>query len=319
MRLIRGRPDRAGPGVLAGCVARIAKDFPPASNLHYNKVMLKDLSGPARETREDGGEDVSSTPGIASDIAGFKYTDGQWKPLRLSVPQEMALTVYINSQELVTILCTPFKLNCLVLGYLFAEGIITDMKDVVSMRVCEDDALADIKLKTDFLPPQKRTLTSGCGGGISFNTDIGASKIDSGFSLSPEQLLKLMRQMLENAGLYNLTGGIHTSAISDGSTILVTGEDIGRHNTLDKIIGECLLRKIPTRDRVLLTSGRVSSEMLRKAAKMQVPVIVSLTSPTEKAVLLARELEITLVGYARGNHFTAYSRPDRLGAENQST
>jgi FdhD protein len=259
---------------------------------------------------------ISLPQGIASGIEGLKYIDGKWQPSSLSVPKEMAFTIYINSQELVTILCTPFKLNCLVLGYLSAEGIIAGMKDVVAMRVCEDDALADVQLnRSDFVLPQKRVLTSGCGGGVSFDSSALGARIVSGVEVSPEKLLSLMKQMMENAELYNLTGGIHTSALCDEKGIIAVGEDIGRHNTLDKIIGECLLRKISTKDKILLTSGRVSSEMMRKAAKMQVPVVVSLTSPTERAVIFARDLDITLVGYARGNHMTVYARPERLGAK----
>src|SRR3990172_11793404 len=96
--------------------------------------------------------DIQSLPqGAAPHITGHKFVDGKWQQLSLSVPKEMAFTIFINNQELVTILCTPVKLNCLVLGYLLAEGIITGMKDVAMMRVCEDDALADIKLsKYDF-------------------------------------------------------------------------------------------------------------------------------------------------------------------------
>jgi len=187
------------------------------------------------------------------------------------------------------------------------------------MRVCEDDATADVKLaKTDFVLPEKRTLTSGCGGGVSFLSDLVGLKNQSTLSLTPEKLLRLMKQMIQDAVLYNLTGGIHTSAISDGKSLLAMAEDIGRHNTLDKILGECLLRKISTADKVLLTSGRVSSEMMKKAAKMQAPVIVSLTSPTERAVLLAREKGITLAGYARGNHLTVYSVPERLRIKENS-
>lgn len=264
---------------------------------------------------EEDGELKSLPKDAAPDITGYKYIDGSWQQLSLSVPREMPFTIFINNRELVTVLCTPSKLNCLVLGYLLSEGIITDMKDVAAMRVCEDDELADVRLKTDFTLPEKRVLTSGCGGGVVFSYDVGAEKIVSPIEIAPEQLLQLMRNMLESAETYNLTGGIHTSAISDGINILAMGEDIGRHNTLDKIMGECLLRKISTKDKILLTSGRVSSEMLRKAAKMQVPVIVSLTSPTERAISLARDLEITLAGYARGNRFTVYSAPERLGVK----
>jgi len=108
---------------------------------------------------------ITLSPEIAPDVPCQRYVDEKWQQMSLSVPKEMAFTIYINNQELVTILCTPFKLNSLVLGYLLAEGIIADIKDVASMRVCEDDALADVKLnQSDFVFPQKRILTSGCIG-----------------------------------------------------------------------------------------------------------------------------------------------------------
>jgi FdhD protein len=262
--------------------------------------------------KDDG--TLSLPQAVDPDIPCQKYIDGNWQTIFSSVPKEIAFTIYINSQELVTILCTPFKLNCLVMGYLLSEGIISDMKDLASMRICEDDALADVKLnQASFVLPQKRILTSGCGGGVSLDTNTGASKIKGDINIAPKQILQLMKRMLESAQLYNLTGGIHTSALCDDRAVMVLGEDIGRHNTLDKIMGECFLRKISTKDKILLTSGRVSSEMTRKAAKMQVPLIASLTSPTQLAVTLARDLDITLAGYVRGTHFTVYTRPDRLG------
>jgi FdhD protein len=248
----------------------------------------------------------------------YRFADGKWETVSLEVPQELPFTIYINDLELVTILCTPVKLNCLVLGYLYSEKIIRDIKDVVSMRVCEDDALADVKLaNTEFIIPEKRILTSGCGGGTSFNLDV--PKIESSLTTTPDHLLHLMRNLLENATFYNATGGIHTSAIGDDHSLLAIAEDIGRHNTLDKLAGECLLRKIPTRDRIVLTSGRVSTEMLRKAARMEIPVVVSLTSPTNQAVILANETGIALVGYARGRRLTVYSHPERLSVPSDSS
>jgi FdhD protein len=253
------------------------------------------------------------SPGISPDIQSHKFVDGKWQQVSLSVPKELPLAIYINGVELVTILCSPIKLNCLVLGYLYSEGIIKDINDVISMRVCEDDALADVKLvNPDFVLPKKKVLTSGCGGGISFNID--SPEMDSDIRVPPQTILMLIKQLMDSASSYNLSGGIHTSALCDNNSILVIAEDIGRHNTLDKIIGECLLRKISSTGKILLASGRISSEMIRKAAIMQTPVIASLTSPTERAVTLARDLGITLIGYARGNHLTVYSRPERLQA-----
>jgi FdhD protein len=251
------------------------------------------------------------TPGVAPGIETWKFVSGRWQPTVLNVPIEIPFTIYVNDIELVTIMCSPIKLNCLVTGYLYSEGFIKDINEIISMRVCEDDALADVKINTkEFKLPEKRYLTSGCGGGISFN--IGVPKVDSDTRISPEQILRYMRKLVESALAYNLSGGIHTAAICDANNILAITEDIGRHNTLDKVIGECLLRKIPTTGNILLASGRVSSEMLRKAAIMETPVIASLTSPTERAIILARDLGITLIGYARADHLTVYAHPERV-------
>lgn len=249
--------------------------------------------------------------GAAPDIVCRQFSDGKWRQSSVFVPREMALSVFVNTLELATVLCTPTKLNCLVLGFLFAEGIISGVNEVASMRICEDESLADIRLtRTDFTLPKKRILTSGCGGGVSFTAEI--SRVNSDMTATPAQLLSLMKQLLAGAGLYRLSGGVHTSALCDNNNILVMAEDIGRHNTLDKIQGECLLRKMTTKDRILLTSGRLSSEMLRKAAKMQTPIIASLTSPTERALTLARDMGITLIGRARGGRLSVYSCMERL-------
>jgi FdhD protein len=120
---------------------------------------------------------------------------------------------------------------------------------------------------------------------------------------------KLKDQML----LYQFSGGVHTSALSDAKELIIVAEDIGRHNTLNKIQGECLLRGLSTKDRLLLITGRISSEMLLKAAKMQVPIVVSRHSPTGRAIMLARDLGISLIGQARGSRLAVFSHPERLG------
>jgi FdhD protein len=250
--------------------------------------------------------------GVAPDIVCDRFSDGGWVRTSVHAPSEMDLTLYVNKQELVSILCTPTKLNCLVLGFLYAEGIISSMGDVASMRVCEDDSLADVMLSSmDFVLPTKRRLTSGCGGGSTFKNQ--GQQIDSELVVTPTEVLSLMKQLQEQMELYRLSGGIHTSALSDTRNLIVVAEDIGRHNTFDKIQGECLLRGLSTKDRLVLSTGRVSSEMLLKVAKMQAPVVVSLTSPTARAVSLALDLGIALVGYARGSRLSVFSHPERLG------
>jgi FdhD protein len=222
----------------------------------------------------------------------------------------MALTLYINGQELVTILCTPAKLNCLVLGYLYSEGIIASLSDVASMRICEEESLADVRLSKEYSLPTRRTLTSGCGGGVSLITQ--GQKVESSLVVTPTQVLSLMVQLREQVELFRLCGGVHASALANTKNLLVIAEDIGRHSTLDKIQGECLLRGLSAKDGLLLTTGRLSSEMVLKVAKMGVPIVVSRSSPMERAISLACDLGITLVAYARGSRLSVYSCEWRL-------
>ncbi|KUO73334.1 MAG: formate dehydrogenase family accessory protein FdhD [Desulfosporosinus sp. BRH_c37] len=255
---------------------------------------------------------VSAMKGVEADLVCNRFSDEGWVRTSVHVPSEIELTIYINHLELVTIQCTPTKLNCLVLGFLYGEGIISDISDVVMLNICEEELQADVRLSNSkYKLPTQRILTSGCGGGSAFNTD--GQRIESDLVVTPMEVLSLMKKFQEQIDLDRLSGGIHNSALSDTKNLLVVTVDIGRHNTLDKIHGECLARGLSTRDRLLLTTGRISSEMLLKAAKMQAPVVVSRHSPTGRAVSFARDLGITLIGYARGGRLLVYSHPERLG------
>jgi FdhD protein len=249
--------------------------------------------------------------GATPDIIHSHFSSETWHSAKTSVPKELGLTIYVDGEELVTILCTPTKLIHLVLGFLYAEGIIADKNDVASMRVCEEDSLADIRLsKPGYKPPSRRTLASGCGGGVSFTQEN--QRVDSSLVVTPKEILSLMKQLNQQADLYRICGGVHTSALADTENLMVVAEDIGRHNTLDKIVGECLMMELSTKDRLLLTTGRISSEMLSKASKMETPIVISRSSPTDRAISLARELGITLIGYVRGNRLSVYSHEERL-------
>jgi FdhD protein len=119
--------------------------------------------------------------------------------------------------------------------------------------------------------------------------------------------------LFDSQELYRETGGVHTSALSDGEKILVSAEDIGRHNTLDKIAGLCLMNNIWPDARILITTGRISSEMLQKAARLQAPILISRTSPSSLSIEMAERYGITLIGYARRQRFNVYSNAQRAG------
>ena len=259
----------------------------------------------------EGATNKSQISGAAPDMVCHRFSSGEWTRELRPVPREMALTIYVNGQELVTILCTPSKLNCLVMGFLYSEGIISDVGDVAVMRVCEDESLADVRLsKPEWSPSALRTLSSGCGGAVSFNTEL--KRVNSGLMVAPAEVLSLMKQLSAKAELFRLCGGVHASALCDAMNLLVVAEDIGRHNTLDKILGECLLAGVSTKNRLLLTTGRLSSEMVMKAAKMEVPIVFSRSSPTDRSISLAQEAGITLIGYVRANRLSVYTHEERL-------
>jgi FdhD protein len=224
------------------------------------------------------------------------------------VVREQPLTVYVNGDRFLTLLCSPMKLEALVVGYLWMEKIIQGLDDVTALSVSPVDGRADVTLRAPVELPTERILTSGCGGGITFRIDHRLfPRLASGLRVQPRDLSRRMKDLFAAAVHYKESRGIHGAALADEHELLVVAEDVGRHNAVDKVKGEALLRGIRTEDRILLSTGRVSSEMLLKAARMGVPVVASRTSPTEMAVALAEQLNVTVCGYVRPDSLNVYA------------
>lgn len=242
-----------------------------------------------------------------------RWSGDSFQPMDVPVVEEQPLFLYVNGQELVTLLCTPSKLEALVVGFLAFEGIIRGLEDIRELTLLEEDGYADVRLVSDFVPPRRRVYTSGCGGGITFSleTQRSAAQQDNS-SVDPAGLFPLIRELYAEAHAYRESRGIHAAALADGEKLLIVTEDVGRHNAIDKICGEAMLRGIATEGKILLATGRISSEMLRKGAHMGTPVVVSRTSATTLSIQLAKRLGLTLIGYVRGGSFYVYSHPERL-------
>jgi FdhD protein len=224
------------------------------------------------------------------------------------VVREQPLTVYVNGDRFLTLLCSPMQLEALVVGYLWMEKIIQSLDEVTQLAVSAVDGRADVTLRTPVELPTERILTSGCGGGITFRIDHRLfPRLHSRLRVAPSDICQRMKDLFGAAVHYKESRGIHGAALADASRLLVVAEDVGRHNAVDKVKGEALRRAIPTEDRILLSTGRVSSEMLLKAARMGVPIVASRTSPTEMAVALAEQLNVTVCGYVRGDTLNLYA------------
>jgi len=243
----------------------------------------------------------------------LEYRRG-WEAVDSEVIEEALVTIYVNGRELATIMCTPRDQVALALGFLKNEGRLERLEDVALTHVSRDGCCVDVWLRHTIEQPRRVIITSGCGGGVTFDDpSLALPPLTEDMRSTPERLTELLNQLHYPGSLAARTRGVHAAGLSDGERLLARVEDVGRHNTIDKLLGECLLRGLETRGRALLATGRVSSEMLRKGALMGCPIIASRNSPTSLSVAMAEAWNVTLVGYVRRDSMRVYAHPERLG------
>jgi FdhD protein len=223
----------------------------------------------------------------------------------------------VNGEVWLTFMCTPVDLEAMAVGFLYNEGIIQSMGEVADVRVCEHGDNVDVWLNRKVEQPKSWRRTSGCSGGLTAVETL--ARVDVSFDpneprFNPDTIGHLVEMLFESQELYRETGGVHTSALSDGEKILLSAEDIGRHNTLDKIAGLCVMKEVWPDTRILISTGRISSEMLQKAARLRAPILISRTSPSSLSIEMAELYGITLIGYARRQRFNVYSNGQRVGS-----
>jgi len=231
---------------------------------------------------------------------------------------ETPVSLTVNGENWLTFMCTPTDLEALAIGFLFNENLIESYSEIADVRVCAAGDNVDVWLHHSVERPNTWRKTSGCTGGVtSVVTDMaqiadGSIKNRTDWMITPAQVGRLIDHLFMAQDLYQKSGGVHTSALSDGKCFLVVAEDIGRHNTLDKIAGRILMDQIDPPNRILITTGRISSEMLQKANRIGASVVISRTSPSSLSIDLANRFGITLIGYARCDRFRIYAHPERL-------
>lgn len=267
------------------------------------------------------------------EITYWQHSPKGWDCKNGSAIVETPVSLTVNGEIWLSFMCTPVNLEAMAVGFLYNEALIEHKDEIVDVRVCDNGENIDVWLSHEIHKPQQWWRTSGCTGGVTSvenESDTRTSnqidkslsnprfeetecpKFLDGFQFKPEQISLWMEQILQAQNLYRLSGGVHTSALSDGLRLLVITEDVGRHNTLDKIAGRCLMEDIHPPQRVLITTGRISSEMMQKASRLGAAVVVSRTAPSILAIEMAEQAGITLVGYARRERFNVYTHSNRL-------
>lgn len=249
----------------------------------------------------------------------FEYKDS-WIHGEGEIIEESLISIYVNGVELASLMGTPLQQEAFAIGFLKNEGLIESLDEISISFVSDLGCCVDIWLDHEFVKPERLIITSGCGGGITFDDPrIGIEPIESDLVVEPGMIWEAFRRLQPPNSLYARSRGVHAAGLYDSANqrMLVVVEDVGRHNTIDKIAGICLQEEIDPQGNVLLVTGRISSEMIRKAAKMGCPVVASRTSPTSMSVEMARGWNITLIGYVRSGRMRVYSSPERVISSEQ--
>jgi FdhD protein len=246
-----------------------------------------------------------------------KVKDGIVDTADEEVVVEYDLTIFINGRYFITLLCTPKNLDELVWGYLFSEGVLISNEDLLRMSIDEEKKRADVHIaKEDIFTYSgdqlfgEMTVTTACGKGRKVTYPIvrkGADKEIKTVDIEPEKILSLVNKFNRHSDIFDKTGGVHSCGLCDESEMIIFRDDIGRHNAMEKILGRAMMDGIDLSEKIVLTTGRVSSEIIEKIILRGIPILVSRSAPTSAAIELAKRAGVKLIGFARGNRMNIYA------------
>jgi len=250
------------------------------------------------------------------------------------LPLEEPLSIELNGHQVAVLLRLPGHERELAVGFCISEGLITDFRAIEIVQHCgqeppglegfapyadESRNRVKIRVRSDAVAKDAhlevtRLIRAGCGAGSYAELgNLGLSPVAGHLSIHLDLLLRAKDLLRTSQSIHRKAGGVHGTAIFDAQgNLIVAREDIGRHNAVDKVIGHCLVRAIPLDDKVLVSTGRASYEMLTKGIRLGIPIIATISACTSLAVQLAEEYDVTLIGYLRGKRLTIYTHPERV-------
>ena len=244
------------------------------------------------------------------------YAENEVFARKDAVIKEHRANIFVNGEHYISLMCLPQCLDELAVGFLFSEGLIRSYGDIAAIDAGGADHIyITLSKKAADTKTAHRAVLSGFTQGsvnLAFFEHEKLPLINSRLKLSSAEVVKMADSFSRRSELFRLTGAVHSCALILPDSTDLFYEDIGRHNALDKAIGKALMAGLSMQDAILLTSGRVSSEILIKTAGLGIPVLLSLSAPTSMAVKIAQKINMTLIGFARGNRFNVYAGDGRI-------
>lgn len=240
-----------------------------------------------------------------------RIKDGSAAEMEDVVAVEKKVRILVNGKHALSLYCTPMMIRELVVGIVHNEGLIDGEWCAERIGIEYGEEITVDIPSSGSLRQGEKVITSGCAGGVSLSA-ASPGEISDDISFKAEAVRNIFADFQKKSEGYRATGGVHSAALTDGSNILAFSEDIGRHNAVDKVIGCCLLENISFDGKIMLASGRLSSEIVAKCARCMIPIIVSRAAPTSLAVNIAASAGLTLAGFVRGSRMNIYTGGQRI-------
>ena len=254
------------------------------------------------------------TPKLTVEFVAQRFSKNKLETAVIPLAKESPYTLFVNDREILSIATLPTHLKELFVGFLVSEGVLLRLSEILECAVDHSARIVRVELDVpqDRLEglEKKGMLTSGCAGGIIFSVEAAISrpeKIRKPLRVSCTTIIQRMKELDRYPGLYSVTRGVHASSLADTEQTLVILEDLGRHNAVDKIVGYCFLNQIDTSDKLLLSTGRITSEVLIKGARSNFPIIISRSSASSVAIATAQQQHIDVATYVRAGRFNYFS------------
>lgn len=257
------------------------------------------------------------------EITRIDVLTGKRETIHDRVAEEKPLYVLLNGKLFVTVFCSPSDLQELAVGHLLSEGILKSVDEIVKIELDDRRDTCRISIRTNIdiekriklLSGLSRVIFSACGTETLYKPSLGLKEITSDLKVGAETIANSVNRLNSEAHLFRKTGGVHAAAVCNANgNFEAFAEDVGRHNAVDKTIGICAMKHLSFETCFLVLTGRLSGDVVVKAARVRLPIVASLAAALDSGVSIGRQVNLTLVGFVRGKRMNVYSSPERIFA-----